>query len=549
MIKRLSSFMLTLSIILSLTVSALAADSAAIKAATDDTAKYVHNIVKNPQVGSIGGEWAVIGLARSEYDVPEQYYRDYYATVAKYVKACNGVLHEKKYTEYSRVILGLTAAGFDPRNVDGYDLTAALGDFEKTIWQGINGPIFALIALDSGNYPIPNNPGAQTQATREMYVQEILSRQLDNGGFSLTGGTSDNDKNGAADPDLTGMTLQALAKYQTTPAVKTATDRALICLSNMQLADGGFSGWGAACTESTAQVIVALTELGIPLDDPRFVKNGNTAVDGLMVFYKKGAGFIHTLDGSGSAQMSTEQALYALAAVARAESGQPSLYRMSDAPKLAGQNDNDNSVSGLPGKHADVKAMPITAPGKTFDDISAHKNQPAIEALAARGIINGKTDTSFDPNATMTRAEFATIVTRGLGLIEKPLTVFSDVPKGIWYDGYVGTAYTYNIVNGTSATTFNPNGTLTRAEAAVMVARAAKLCGMNTEMSDQEVRDILAQFGDYMTLPAWAWTSVAFCYNEGILTLDGFDINHGEHVNRAEISEMLFCMLGIAKLI
>ena len=549
MIKRLNSTILALAIILSLTVTAFAADNAAVKAATDDTAKYIHNIVKNPQVGSIGGEWAVLGLARSDYNVPEQYYRDYYATVVKYVNACDGVLHDKKYTEYSRVILALTAAGFDPRNVNGYDLTMALGDFEKTIWQGLNGPVFALIALDSGNYPIPNNPEAKTQATRDLYVQEILSRQLTNGGFSLTGGTTAANRNEAADPDLTGMALQALAKYQSTPGVKDAIDKALTCLSGIQINDGGFSGWGSASTESITQVIVALTELEIPLDDPRFVKNGNTALDALMMFYKKGAGFIHTIGGTGSAQMSTEQALYALAAVTRAESGRPSLYRMSDVTKLSGQGDATPEGDGLSGKHTDVKAMPITVPGKTFEDISGHINQPAIEALAARGIINGKTDISFEPNATMTRAEFATIVTRGLGLIEKPLTVFNDVPTGIWYDGYVGTAYTYGIVNGTSATTFNPNGTLTRAEAAVMVARAAKLCGMNTDTGTQETRDVLAQFGDYMTLPDWAWTSVAFCYNEDILTLNGFDINHGEHVNRAEVSEMLFRMLGAAKLV
>ena len=549
MLRKLCSSLLIFAIILSLAVSAFAADIAALRAAEDDTAKYVYNIVKNPQVSSIGGDWAILGLARSNYSVPEQYYRDYYSTVAKYVKDCGGVLHDKKYTEYSRVILSLTAAGFDPRNVGGYDLTMPLGDFEKTIWQGTNGPIFALIALDSGGYDIPKNPAAKTQATRELYVQEILSRQLTNGGFSLTGGTMVDSKGDAADPDITAMALQALAKYQSTPGVKAATDRAIACLANLQLSNGGFSTWGEANLESVVQVVVALTELGIPLNDSRFVKNGNTIVDTFMSFYKKGSGFLHTSNGSGSAQMSTEQGLYALAAINRAESGKPSLYRMSDVTKLAGQHSGDASGSGLPGKHSDVKAMPITSPAKTFDDISGHKNQPAIEALAAREIITGKSDISFDPDATMTRAEFATIVTRGLGLAEKPLSVFLDVPNGIWYDGYVGTAYTYGIVNGTSATTFNPNGTLTRAEAAVMVARAAKLCGMNTYMTELEARDILAQFGDYMTLPAWAWNSVAFCYDEGILTLDRFDINHSEHVNRAEISEMLFRMLGAARLV
>lgn len=125
------------------------------------------------------------------------------------------MLHEKKYTEYSRVILGLTAAGYDPTDVAGYDLTMALGDFDKTIWQGINGPIFALIALDCGNYVIPRNPEAVTQATRDMYVDEILRRQLSDGGFSLLGGSvSATAADEESDPDITAMALQALAKYR-----------------------------------------------------------------------------------------------------------------------------------------------------------------------------------------------------------------------------------------------------------------------------------------------------------------------------------------------
>lgn len=139
-----------------------------------DTAAYMYRTVKDPQVGSIGGEWAVLGLARSGYEVPEEYYQKYYATVESYVKACDGVLHDKKYTEYSRLIVALSSIGKDARDVAGYDLTKPLGDYGKTIWQGLNGPIWALIALDSKDYPMPENPEAATQATRQMYIDRIL---------------------------------------------------------------------------------------------------------------------------------------------------------------------------------------------------------------------------------------------------------------------------------------------------------------------------------------------------------------------------------------
>jgi hypothetical protein len=125
---RIRGVALLLALILIFTgqITALAAEdqtSAAIK----DTAAYIHQTVKNPQVDSVGGEWAIIGLARSGYDVPDSYYEDYYRTVEAYVKEANGILHDKKYTEYSRVILALTAAGYDPTDVAGYDLTMASG--------------------------------------------------------------------------------------------------------------------------------------------------------------------------------------------------------------------------------------------------------------------------------------------------------------------------------------------------------------------------------------------------------------------------------------
>ena len=548
--KRGLSLLLALLLLLGLSVNAFASVSEdTLGNAVTDTAQYMYRTVKSPQVGSIGGEWAVLGLARSGYPVPEEYYQDYYATVEAYVQACGGVLHDKKYTEYSRAIVALSSIDRDARNVAGYDLTKALGDYDKTIWQGLNGPIWALIALDSRNYPMPQNKEAKTQATRQMYIDRILECQLPDGGWSLFGGTSAaSSGDNVSDPDITGMALQALAKYQSQPAVKKATEEALECMSKKQSADGGFASWGTANSESVVQMIVALCELGIPLDDPRFVKNGNTMLDNLMTFYLPGSGFLHTANGSGSNQMASEQAFYGLVAAQRAAQGKNSLYRMSDAISIT-KGEDQQAGAGLEGKHADVNAQPIISPGKTFDDISAHVNQPAIEALASRGIITGYNDTTFGPEDTMTRAQFATIVVRALGLPLAATDNFTDVSAGAWYASYVGTAYTYGIVNGTSATTFNPNGTITRQEAAAMVARAAKLCGMDTAMDTAAIRDMLAQFGDYVTTSEWARESLAFCYNADILNQSDLNIQPKVAIKRCEIAQMLFNLLGSANLI
>ena len=537
-IKRISAWILTLAILLTLTVPAFAASS--VQSEVQGSAAYMVSAVKSPEVGSIGGEWAIIGLARFGYTVPANYYDDYYARVEKYVKNCSGVLHERKYTEYSRVILALTAIGRDPSNVAGYNLLTPLGDFEKTIWQGLNGPIWALIALDSGNYDIPKNPAAKTQATRQLYIDEILNNQMKDGGWSLTG-------TGDSDVDISAMALQALAKYQDQKAVKTATDKALTWLSKNQDSKGGFASWGTTNVESVAQVIVALCELGMDLNDSRFVKNGHTLTENLLSFRQANGGFYHVLDGSdGNNQMSAEQGFYALVAIDRAENSKNSLYRMGDVTK----NTAKPSTTVKKGSaDASVSVPAVSAPGTTFSDVKNHANQTAIEALASRGIINGMGQGTFMPNKTMTRAEFAAIVTRALGLAAKDTKVFSDVPSSKWYAGYIGTANSSGIVIGVGNGKLNPEGTITRQEAAAMVARAAKLCGLDTAMDAAATRDMLAQFGDYRSVASWAKEPMAFCYSANILDQSELNIEPTKAILRCEIAQMLYNMLTAAELI
>ena len=528
--KKSLSFLMCLIIIFSLSSHIFAADIDAVNSAVNDTAKYLYESVPDPQVGSIGGEWVVLGLARSGADIPDEYFENYYQTAEKYIKDCGGVLHEKKYTEYSRVILALTAIGKNPAEVAGYNLIAHLEDYDKTVWQGINGAIFALIALDSGGF-IPQS------TVREKYVNYILEKQNDDGGWAMSGDT--------ADADVTAMALQALAKYQENERVKTAIEKALLLMSRSQNENGGFSSQEAEYSESCAQMIVALCELGISPEDSRFIKNGNTILDCMLTYYEKGNGFKHTKDGTAN-QMATEQCFYSLAAIKRFNEGKNSLYSMSDAISVS---DSGMAEYGLYGKNPDVQKMNVVHAGKTFEDIREHSNKSAIEALAERNIINGKTENLFDPQSTMTRAEFATIVVRGLGLPVKGESFFADVAENDWFFDYVNTAYSYGIIKGVSDTEFNPNGTITREEAAVMAARAATLCGMNSEVEVFEARDILAGFLDYVKASDWAIGALAFCYDKGILSDDTMEIKPKEAVSRAEIAQMLYNMLSLSRLI
>lgn len=292
-------------------------DAQGIEQSIRSTGDYLMETVQNPTISTVGGEWTIIGLARSQKYVPQSYYDTYYANVVTELKEKNGHLTSTKYTEYSRLILALTAINKDVRNVGGYNLLEKLADFNSVKKQGINGPIYALIALDSNHYAIPQVNGVSVQTTRQMLIDYILSKEVveksgKRGGFSLSGES--------ADPDITGMALQALANYRDQAKVKEVIARALTVLEGMELSSGGYSTWGGENSESIIQVIIAKTMLGI---DP--AEN----VSALKDYYVSPKGFRHIPNGDLDL-MATEQGMYALSAYARWLNSENLLYQMQD---------------------------------------------------------------------------------------------------------------------------------------------------------------------------------------------------------------------------
>lgn len=316
--KRQRSVSLVMGLVLALSLALPVGAADSLETAANRTAAYLLQTVSTPQTGDIGGEWVVLGLARGEYSVPASYWTAYLGALETHVKSVQGILSTRKYTEYARVVLTLTALGKDPTNVAGYDLLAPLGEFSGVLRQGLNGAVWALLALDAGAYDVPQVAG--DQATRERYVQEILRRQGTAGGWSLGAGEPD--------PDITAMALQALAPYREQEAVGQAVARGVTWLSDNQLSDGSFASWDGANAESVAQVILALCRLGIDLEDSRFVKDGHTLLQALLSYQQVDGSFRHTQSGDGQGQMATEQAFLALTGAWRAEKGLPDLYSM-----------------------------------------------------------------------------------------------------------------------------------------------------------------------------------------------------------------------------
>ena len=275
-----------------------------------------------PVTGSIGGEWAVLGLARSGRDVPGA--DAYYASVVEYVQKAmdeNGRLNRSRSTENSRLILALTAIGKDVTHVAGRSLLDGLDSMAFITKQSVNGPVWALLALDSHGYPTSGD------VTREKLVRAILDTQREDGSWPVIASSQ------VPDVDMTAMAVQALAPYYENAQVKAAVDAALTFLAGVQNDDATFSEIPGtdASAESTAQVIVALTALGIdPTADSRFVKGGVSVVDALCGFYVTGGGFRHLMADKTVDGMATEQGYYALAAYYRLLAQKTSLYDMSD---------------------------------------------------------------------------------------------------------------------------------------------------------------------------------------------------------------------------
>lgn len=291
---------LTAALTLGTALPALGAGLDRTDAALNRTVAYVTAAVPSPQVASIGGEWAVLGLARCGRLTQSQR-AAYLAALEATLKETQGVLSQRKYSEYSRVVLALSALGEDPARVGGYDLIAPLLDTEMVEWQGINGPIFALLALNSGDYA--------GEDAKECYLQDILQAQGTDGGWSLAGTRGD--------PDVTAQALQALAPYEgTNPEAARAVERGLSCLGNL------WSAGSFVTSESCSQALIAYAALD---------RTAPQALVEEFLSYQQSDGSFAHLPGGKSDLMASEQALCALTALARQGRNLFPLYDMTAA--------------------------------------------------------------------------------------------------------------------------------------------------------------------------------------------------------------------------
>lgn len=359
-----------------------------------DTKKYIQNNVPAPVVASDRGEWAVLGLARAGVALSDEYIQAYYDKVVAYVRknmGADGVLadpesHNPTVTDNERIILALTAIGKDPANVGGKNLLTALQNKDimkvtDTSKTDINGLVFGLLALNSGNY------------TQDSYwlVQAILTQQNEDGSWS-----SSADTKPVGDVDMTAMALQALAPYYNEgddTTVNAAVDKALQWLS------AKYKGTGYTSAESCAQVVVALSALQLNANsDSSFVKTVDGAPtsvlgDLLRYYLGEGQGFKHAASGKTADQKATEQALYAMAAYERYCRRTKALYDMTDA--VCAHSFGDWQV---------VSPATCTADGSR-QRVCTRCGAVEVQTLPAAGHKFGEWTTTKEPTCTETGTE------------------------------------------------------------------------------------------------------------------------------------------------
>jgi len=186
---------------------------------------------------------------------------------------------------------------------------------------------------------------------------------------------------------------------------------------------------------------------------------------------------------------------------------------------------------------------PVAKP--TFKDIQGHWAQQDIERMLNLGLVAGVSDTQFAPNRTITRAEFAALLVRAVGIDAAGATTkqFADVTSGKWYYQVVNAAAQAGLVSGYSATVFGPNDLITREQMAAMVTRAMKYKGKEVTLTDAEVNTLLSKFRDQNEISEWAQHAVAEAVKSGIVagrTADTFASK--ANATRAEGAVMIYRM-------
>ncbi|MHA6260444.1 S-layer homology domain-containing protein [Sporosarcina sp. CAU 1771] len=506
MLSKLAIAMLLLTLVITPTNTAKANDTTItqVRQAIEEVSEYITK-------SGVESEWEAIGLARAGKTVPKAYHENFNRNLQEQVISKSGK-GRMKITDVERLAIAGVAIGKNPMNIDGkgfnliekiYNSESWTSGEDSITFQGNNGIIFALLALDSNGFEVPNT----AKWTREKLIAELLMHQKEEGSWSLS-----TSKDGASSFDITAMALTALAPYDDQPLVKNAIDKAVSFLAKSQEASGGFNEQfvGGISSEATSQVIIGLTANKIDPESDLFTKKGAHLIDHLLSYQSEDGGFKHTIDDAASNGMASEQALQALVAFDLYVKGEGSLYDFTG-----------ETVTPLPESIA-------------FTDVDGHWAIEFIEDAAQLNIIKGYPDGSFKPDSELKRVHAVSLLVRALNLETTKSSPFKDI------GGYhsetqqeIAAAYHHGLIVNPNGS-FNPNNNVTRAQMALMLERAYKIkTGVKYQATGK------APFSDFGNADEETINAISMLYELEIASGSNGKYNPSNSTTRAHAAKML----------
>jgi hypothetical protein len=317
-------------------------------------------------------DWYALTLSQSGYSDLSAYR----SSLESYLSSNN----VSSATSREKYALGLCASGSTSSYITD-TLESSIGR------QGIMSWVYGLHILNNG-YTCPSY-------TAESVADYILSLQLGDGGWALWGDYGD--------IDVTAMTLQALApQYDSSDAVSEAVDRAVDFLAERQKEDGGYESFGNPNAESTAQVLTAVSALGIDCRyDDRFIKEGNDLIDGIAQYRLPDGSFCHTKDG-GFNETATVQAYYSFVAFRRMTEGKSPLLILDNKQTAQPSQGGCNEGSGS-------KVSSQEGGSSANEGISAGTTAPAADKTTTAANTGKSTGTTTTGTGTAAAKETATV--------------------------------------------------------------------------------------------------------------------------------------------
>ena len=420
---------------------------------TDGGDLFGQNLLSNSQ----NLDWYAVGIGRMGYEDDYSAYLSILKNTVTQKYTQPDQLDLQKATEWHRIALAILSLGGDPTQAgtdpDGEKINLIAdgvyyrGRTQSLGSQGINGYIWGLIALDAMRYQVPED----ATDTRDTILLKILENQGSEGAFSLDGKS--------ADLDVTAMALTALAPYYNSEeeylvhgeykTVRDSADRAVVYLSEQQEKDVTFVSWGKGSCEISSQVMIALCSLGIdPVNDPRFIKDGNNVLDGLIKYRISDGGFTHSFEqdeenpsakAGESNAMASEQALCALVSLYRFQTGLRAFYdfrpemsqeqreQMMDLESQIDAMEKDaDSVQSLFECYLSIPVQErcyVTNYKKLADAMEAFQQTNTSEFLA--GVMNENSS----GNGTVTDIIHQTTVTQNLVFQEEDRQAYQELPE------------------------------------------------------------------------------------------------------------------------